>query len=103
MRLPRPAVKFTFIFALLLNFLLWQLLIPIWHFPDEQAHFGQVAFRADHGRIQKYHELSTSREIFISEELLGTKRDSQGNNLFTYHPEFKIDYSKTYEGYTKPR
>lgn len=77
---------------------MWQLLIPIWHFPDEQAHFGQVAFRADHGRVQRYHELSTSREILISEELLGTKRDSLGNNRFTYHPEFKIDYSKTYDG-----
>ena len=98
MRLPKPSVKFTLLFALLLNFLLWQLLIPIWHFPDEQAHFGQVAFRADHGRVQRYHELSTSREILISEELLGTKRDGLGNNRFTYHPEFKIDYSKTYDG-----
>ncbi len=98
MRLPRPSVKFTLLFALLLNFLLWQLLIPIWHFPDEQAHFGQVAFRADRGRVQKYHELSTNREIFVSEELLGTKRDGIGNNRFTYHPEFKIDYSKTYDG-----
>lgn len=98
MKLPQPSVKFTFIFALLLNFLSWQLLIPIWHFPDEQAHFGQVAFRADHGRVQRYHELSTSREILISEELLGTKRDGLGNNRFTYHPEFKVDYSKTYDG-----
>ncbi|MBI4092264.1 MAG: DUF2142 domain-containing protein, partial [Candidatus Levybacteria bacterium] len=94
----RPSVKFTFIFALLLNFLLWQLLIPIWHFPDEQAHFGQVAFRADHKRVQRYHELSTSREIFVSEELLGTQRDGLGNNRFTYHPEFKINYSKTHNG-----
>lgn len=97
-RLPKYSLKFTLLFAILSNFLLWQLLIPIWHFPDEQAHFGQVAFRADHGRVQRYHELSTSREIFVSEELLGTKRDSIGNNSFTYHPEFKIDYSKTYDG-----
>ena len=99
MKLPKPSIKFTFLFALLLNFLLWQLLIPIWHFPDEQAHFGQVAFRADQGRVQRYHELSTSREIEISEELLGTRRDGLGNNRFTYHPEYKIDYSQSYEGF----
>ena len=84
--------------ALFFKQLLWSAFIPLWHFPDEQAHFGQVAFRADQGRVQRYHELSTSREIFISEELLGTKRDDLGNNRFTYHPEFKIDYSKTYDG-----
>lgn len=99
MKLPKPSIKFTFLFALLLNFLLWQLLIPVWHFPDEQAHFGQVAFRADQGRVQRHHELSTSREIEISEELLGTKRDGLGNNRFTYHPEYKIDYSQSYEGF----
>lgn len=98
LKLRRPSIKLTFLFAILSNFLLWQLLIPIWHFPDEQAHFGQVAFRADRGRVQRYHELSTSREIFVSEELLGTRRDGRGNNRFTYHPEFKIDYSKTYDG-----
>jgi len=97
-KLTKRSIKFTLLFAILVDFLLWQLLIPIWHFPDEQAHFGQVAFRADHGRVQRYHELSTSREIFVSEKLLSTKRDGMGNNRFTYHPEFKIDYSKTYEG-----
>jgi len=92
------SIKFTLFLAIFFNLLAWQLVVPIWHFPDEQAHFGQVAFRSDHGRVQRYHELSTSQEILISEELLGTRRDSQGNNLFTYHPEFKINYSKTYEG-----
>ncbi len=96
--LPRSPITFTLLTAVFLNLLAWQLIIPIWHFPDEQAHFGQVAFRAEHGRVQRYHELSTNREIVISEELSGTKRDGQGNNSFTYHPEFKIDYSKTYEG-----
>lgn len=93
-----PKSSLFLILAIFSNILAWQLIIPIWHFPDEQAHFGQVAFRAEYGRVQKYHELSTSREIFVSEELLGTKRNGMGNNRFTYHPEFRIDYSKTYEG-----
>lgn len=98
MKLLKSPLLLTLILAIFFNMLTWQLIVPVWHFPDEQAHFGQVAFRADHGRTQKYHELSTSREIVISEELLGTKRDSLGNNRFTYHPEFKIEYSRSYEG-----
>ena len=45
--LPRLPIKFTLLTAVFFNLLAWQLIIPIWHFPDEQAHFGQVAFRAD--------------------------------------------------------
>lgn len=96
MKSPRPPL--FLILAIFFNILAWQLVVPIWHFPDEQAHFGQVAFRAEHGRVQAYHELSTSLEIMISEELLGTKRDTLGNNRFTYHPEYKIDYSQNYDG-----
>jgi len=96
--LPRLPIKFTLLTAVFFNLLAWQLIIPIWHFPDEQAHFGQVAFRAEHGRVQRYHELSTNREIVISEEILGTKRDGLGNNNFTYHPEYKIPYSINLDG-----
>ncbi|MDP2633032.1 MAG: DUF2142 domain-containing protein [Candidatus Curtissbacteria bacterium] len=98
MNLFQFPVRLTLIFAIFFNLLAWQIIVPIWHFPDEQAHFGQVAFRAEHGRSQAYHELSTNSEIAISEELLKTKRDAFGNNSFTYHPEFKIEYSPTFIG-----
>lgn len=98
MKSPKSPLFLILILAIFSNILAWQFVVPIWHFPDEQSHFGQVAFRAEHGRVQAYHELSTNHEIVISEELLGTKRDSLGNNSFTYHPEFKIDYSENYDG-----
>lgn len=98
MKLPKFPLLLTLILAIFFNLLAWQIIVPIWHFPDEQAHFGQVAFRAEHGRTQAYHELSTNNEIAISEELLKTKRDAFGNNSFTYHPEFKIEYSSTFSG-----
>lgn len=91
-------LPFSFLTVIFFNLIFWQIVIPIWHFPDEQAHFGQVAFRAEHGRVQEYQELSTNLEIVTAEELLGTKRDTFGNNLFTYNPDFKIDYSQTITG-----
>lgn len=74
----------------------WAALIPMWQTPDEQAHFAQaqdyaaVGYRPNPGP-------STSRDIVITEKLLDTFRDS-GNNSFTYHPEYRIPYTKTTVG-----
>lgn len=74
----------------------WAALIPMWHTPDEQAHFAQAQDIAAIGhRPNPGH--STSADIVRSEELLGTLRE-KGNNQFTYHPEYRIPYSKTTEG-----
>ena len=80
-----------------LNALSWIILIPIWQYPDEQAHFAQVQDVAELGKrpISKF---NTSLEVALSEKILGTERDWMGNNKFTYHSEYRLDYSDTYFG-----
>lgn len=77
--------------------LIFTALIPMWHTPDEQAHFAQVAYFAEFGKMPSTAP-DLNREIFESEKLLGTLRDSNGNNKFTYHPEYKIQYTNSYIG-----
>lgn len=74
-----------------LNALCWIILIPIWQYPDEQAHFAQVQNIAETG--QSIFGVNTSREVVLSEEILKTKRDETGSNFYTYHPEFKLENS----------
>ena len=83
--------------ATFFNTLSWIVLIPIWQYPDEQAHFAQVQNVAEQG-YRPTGPSDTSLEIAISEKILGTERDNMGNNKFTYHPEYKIPYSKTTYG-----
>lgn len=72
----------------------WTALIPMWQTPDEQAHFAQaqditaIGYKPNPGA-------STSQDIVLSEEYLGTFRDERGNNRFTYHPEFNIEYTNS--------
>lgn len=75
-----------------LNGLSWIILIPIWQYPDEQAHFAQVQDIAELGKVP-INAFDASYEIVLSEKILGTERDGFGNNKFTYHPEYKIKYS----------
>ncbi len=78
--------------------LLWSFFIPLWHFPDEQAHFAHVAYLAEGGKPPIGRGFDLSEEILISEKILGTKRDGWGNNKFTYNPKFNIDYSDNLKG-----
>lgn len=75
------------------NGLSWAALIPLWHTPDEQAHFAQAQNIAVgvHPTVGS----STSKDIVFSEKQLQTHRDNRGNNKFTYHPEYKIFYTST--------
>jgi len=89
----------TIFFATLCTSLLWAMLIPLWHFPDEQAHFAQV---------QDYAELKTvpsnkdvSWEIVESTRILGTLRDEQGHNLYTPIPGYQLPLSTTRYGYAE--
>ncbi|MFC1626942.1 hypothetical protein ACFL18_00110 [Patescibacteria group bacterium] len=88
-----------FFFVFFIKTIIWALLVPLWHFPDEQAHFGHVAFIAEGGDL-KWHgqRPDLNEEIYISEEILGTNRDYQGNNKFTFHPEYRLDYSGMING-----
>jgi len=77
--------------------IMWAASIPIWHGPDEQAHFAQVQYYAE-VRKGLSAEDDLSLEVFESERLLGTLRDETGANNFTYHPEYRIEYAQTTTG-----
>lgn len=92
--------KFFFIWLLLLVFFKETLfigLVPIWHTPDEQAHFAQVAYFAQFNKMPGAGP-DLNREIFESEKLLGTLRDDRGNNKFTFNPEYRIEYTDSFVG-----
>lgn len=79
-----------FFFLILLKQILWIAVIPVFHTPDEQAHFAQVQNLAENTIPGK---LSTSEEIVTAEKYLDVYRDASGNNRFTYHPEYRIVYT----------
>lgn len=84
--------------VVLLKQVIFSLLVPIWHAPDEQAHFAQVANMAEDVSIKKGN-LDLNLEIYTTEKLLGTLRDHNGNNKFTFHPEYKIEYTEGLVGF----
>lgn len=79
--------------ATFLKGLVWSIAIPLWHAPDEAAHFAQVQYFAEFNKMPKGNIKDKSKEILFSEKLLGTERDERGDNKFTYHPEYRIDYT----------
>ena len=79
-----------------MNCLAWIILIPVFQYPDEQAHFSQIQDIAELGKVPE--SLNTSREIAITEEALGTDRVNLGNNKFTYNPNFNIEYTNSLFG-----
>lgn len=86
----------TLLIAAFLNAIAWIIIIPIWQYPDEQAHFAQVQDIAEVGKVPT--GPNTSEEVALSEKILGTQRDTAGNNKFTYHPEFRLNYSQNLYG-----
>ncbi|OGM08403.1 hypothetical protein A2159_02750 [Candidatus Woesebacteria bacterium RBG_13_34_9] len=89
------------IICTILKQLVWIAVVPLWHFPDEQAHFGQVAYVAETGRQLTYEKsdfVDLTEEIRKSEEYLGTERDELGVNKFTYHPQYRIEYTNSLIG-----
>lgn len=76
--------------------LVWIAFIPLWQFPDEQAHFGQIAYSVELGKVQPGKNLS--KEILEAERILQTERNWAGNNKFTYHPEYNIPYTDSFIG-----
>lgn len=83
--------------ATLLKEVVFTAIIPIWQTPDEQAHFAQVAYFSEMGFFPTSGK-DLNREIYESENLLGTLRDDKGNNKFTFHPEYKIEYTGSETG-----
>lgn len=86
------------IFAITLIIFVWSLVVPVFEFPDEQAHFGSVEFLLSNGRVPVGNEEDMTPEMKGTQEYLGIYRNDQGQNKYTYHPEFLLDYSDTYLG-----
>lgn len=82
----------------LIKGIVWALFVPLWHFPDEQAHFGHVAYLAEGGTLPMGRTNDLTQEIAISEQLLGTYRNKYGNNDFTYHLEYRLEYTNSFTG-----
>lgn len=101
----------TLFLAILFNGLMWWSATPLWQTPDEQAHFAQLSYSNEIKQpnilgvllLKNYYgknplnieAKNLSREIFESERALGTNRDDLGNNKYTYHPEFNIEYTNS--------
>lgn len=83
--------------GIILNGFLWQLIIPVWHYPDEQAHFAQIQDMVELGRVP-IGTNDTSFEVDLSEKVLRTERDQLGNNYFSYRPQNKLPYNGQAEG-----
>ena len=90
--------------ATLLKQIIFLAVIPLWHGPDEQAHFAQVQYLAEFGRLLKPtgSDLTTSQEILLSQRFLGTERDGLGKNKFTHRPDYRINYTPTIIGEYEP-
>ncbi|MBI5357143.1 DUF2142 domain-containing protein [Candidatus Collierbacteria bacterium] len=99
MEFQQKASKLLIIFSTAVFFagISWAAMIPLWQTPDEQAHFAQAQdFAALRNRPQSGY--STSADIVLSEKYLGVFRDERGNNKFTYHPEYNIEYANSVYG-----
>src|SRR3989338_5839780 len=83
--------------AIFFKQLTWSAFIPLWQFPDEQAHFGQVAFVAETSKLRLSANI-LNREIHETTVFLGTARDEFGNNRYTYHPKYNVPYTSSLIG-----
>lgn len=75
--------------------LVWTSSIPLWHAPDEAAHFSTIqnyAENIDLTKIPLGH--GASRELQISEQFLETERGDDGTTPFTFRPYYKIQYTQ---------
>lgn len=76
----------------------WSFATPIFEFPDEQAHIGSVSYLSVMREMPKGGTLDLSREMAETQLIMGTFRDGLGNNKYTYHPEYRPDYSESLIG-----
>lgn len=73
--------------------LTWMFVVPIFEFPDEQAHFETVTFVQDQGRVSVGNEKDMTEEMYRTQQLLGVLRNHLGQNKYTYHPEYRVEYT----------
>lgn len=76
----------------------WGLAVPPFEFPDEQAHLGTVSFLVTQGRSPTYKEPDMTVEMTEVQKLLGVYRNDLGQNKYTYHPEYRVEYTDSFIG-----
>jgi len=76
----------------------WSLVVPMFEFPDEQAHFSTVEFLRVNGHIPVGLEPDMTEELKQTEELLGVFRNASGQNQLTYHPEYRLNFQSGVTG-----
>lgn len=98
MQKPNKKSLKWFIISLVTVVMTWGLVVPALEFPDEQAHLGTVSYLAREGYLPGYQEPDMTVEMTEVQKILGTLRDSQGRNKYTYHPEYNLEYSDSLIG-----
>ena len=76
----------------------WVMVVPAFEFPDEQAHLGTVSYLVDTASMPSYDKQNLTREMAESQKFLGIFRDGYGNNRYTYHPDYHVEYSPSLIG-----
>lgn len=75
--------------------LVWTSSVPLWHAPDEAAHFSTIQNYAENIDLTKIPSgYGASRELQISEQFLETERGDDGTTPFTFRPDYKIQYAQ---------
>jgi len=73
----------------------WMMVVPVFEFPDEQAHFGSVSYLISHNSMPVYDKQDLTIEMAETQKLLGVFRSDMGQNRYTYHPEYHPEYTGT--------
>lgn len=74
--------------------LVWIAILPLWHTPDEAAHFSTIQKYAENiDTTNSSKGFGASQELVFSEQLLETERGDDGITAFTYRPNYKIKYN----------
>lgn len=100
-----------FLLAILSIVIFWSFVTPIFEFPDEQAHITTVNYLFHQKELPQDKDRRLSKELKMpivtadlsveiseTEKYLGTFRDQSGNNKFTYHPEYRPEYTNLLSG-----
>jgi len=90
--------KFKLLLAIAGVIIFWSFATPIFEFPDEQAHVESVEFLVKNNRMPFGKEWDMTEETMRTQTFLGNFRDNYGNNKYTYHPEYHVEYTDTLIG-----
>lgn len=95
---PQSSTPWLFLIALSFIVAFWGFVTPMFEFPDEQVHLETVDYVARYGHVPSNFTPDVTLEMSKTQELLGTLRNDLGQNKYTYHPEYRLEYSNSLIG-----